>query len=282
MKLFNLFEFNEKIQVMDIGAASITEQPIYKILLDKNIAHLTAFDGDERQIEKLKSAFGEANVSVFNKFLFDGKVHKVHICSAQSGMTSIFKPDDEALKFFNGFSQFGKVHSTEDVQTTKLDDIDDIRSPDFLKMDVQGAELGVLKHGAKTLENCLAMQLEVSYFPLYEGQPSFGDIDVYMREQGYLPHRFIEVKRWSISPTIFNNDFRVAGNQLLESDIIYIKNPLKFDDLNDSQLQKLLILSHYSFQSYDLCVSIMIELEKREVFKSGSYQHYLGNVKKFT
>ena len=54
MKIFNLFEFNDEIQLLDVGASAITEIPIYKILLDKNLAFLNAFDGDKRQIEKLK------------------------------------------------------------------------------------------------------------------------------------------------------------------------------------------------------------------------------------
>jgi hypothetical protein len=35
MQIFNLFDFNEKIQVMDIGASAIAETPIYKVLIEK-------------------------------------------------------------------------------------------------------------------------------------------------------------------------------------------------------------------------------------------------------
>ena len=61
-------------------------------------------------------------------------------------------------------------------------------------MDVQGAELGIFKNGSKALRNCLAMQLEVSYFSLYEDQPSFGEVDVYMRTIGFVPHQFWTLK----------------------------------------------------------------------------------------
>ena len=50
----NLIEFSEKIEVMDIGAAAIAEIPIYKKLLDEDLAHLNAFEGDKRQIEKIQ------------------------------------------------------------------------------------------------------------------------------------------------------------------------------------------------------------------------------------
>ena len=274
IKIFDLFEFDSKIEVMDVGAAKIAETPIYKILLDNKMAHLTLFDGDERHIEKLVEIYGTTDVAIFNYFLFDGGKHQVYFCSSASGMTSIFKPKVDALNFFNGFSHFGKVESIEEIQTTKLDSIDNLKLPDFLKMDVQGAELEILKNGPKTLKNCLAMQLEVSYFSLYEHQPSFGEIDVYMRSIGFVPHRFLDVKRWSISPTIFNNNFRVPGNQLLESDIVYIKDPLKLFELNDIQIKKLAILAHYSFNSFDYCTYLILEMVKRKILCAGSHKKY--------
>ena len=281
MKIFDLFEFDAEIQVMDIGASATAQVPIYKVLLDKEMAHLTAFDGDERQIKKLNEAYGEVNVTVHNVFLFDGKKHKVYLCKPASGMTSIFKPKKDSLDFFNGFSKFGAVESIKEIQTTKLDSIKSLNLTDFLKMDIQGAELGVLQNGKKTLGKCLAMQLEVSYFPLYEDQPSFGEVDVYMRSVGFVPHRFLDVKRWSITPTIFNNNLRKPGNQLLESDIIYIRDPLKLFVLNDVQLQKLVILAHYSFKSFDYCVWLLLEMERRNLLSTGSHKKYLENLKSF-
>jgi hypothetical protein len=47
-----------------------------------------------------------------------------------------------------------------------------------------------------------------------------GIIDLELRSQGFIPHRFTDVKRWSITPTIRNNDPRLPFNQLLEADIV--------------------------------------------------------------
>ena len=274
MRIFNLFELEKEIQVMDIGAAAIAEVPVYKILCEKMMAHLTVFDGDVRQIEKIESIYGRDNVSVFNCFVFDGKKQQVYLCSPQSGMTSIFKPNIKSLNFFNGFNRFGRVERTDEVHTTKLDDIKGVKPPDFLKMDVQGAELGILENGSRTLKDCLAIQLEVSFFPLYEKQPSFGAVDIHMRSKGFVPHCFKSVKRWSIAPTIFKNNFRIPGNQLLESDIIYVKDPLKIDELNDIQLKKLTVLAHYSFESYDYCIFLILEMERRGLLNAGSHKVY--------
>jgi FkbM family methyltransferase len=280
-KIFNLFDLETKIQVMDVGAACINEIPIYKVLLDKKIGHLTAFDGDERHIEKLNQVYGSEEVSIFNNFLFDGKKHEVFLCSPASGMSSLFKPKVDALNFFNGFDVFGKVERVEKVQTHKLDSIKKLKSPDFLKMDVQGAELEIIKNGKKTLKNCLAMQLEVSYFSFYENEPTFGEVDTYMRHLGFVPHSFLDIKRWSIAPTIFNNNFRVPGNQLIQSDIVYVKDPLKFADMSDIQLKKLTILMHYCFKSIDFSTRVILEMEKRRLIEPKSHIKYLENINQF-
>ena len=280
MNIFDIFSLDKKIEILDIGAAIIYELPIYDKLIDLGFANLNGFDGDERQIKELKEKYKD-NIKIYNQYIFDGTDQKLYVANKVSGMTSLFKPNKEVLNFFNGFVNFGEIEKIETVKTSKLDDINDLPLIEFAKLDVQGAELTILKNGTNKLENCLAMQLEVSYICLYENQPSFGDIDLWMRSQGFLPHRFLEIKRWSIKPTIFNNDIRSPGNQLLESDIIYIRDPFKLNLLDDEQLKKFATIAHYSFKSIDLCCFILIELEKRKVIEKDSFKKYLMNSKKF-
>ena len=235
MTLQDLLGSIEPIHVMDIGAACIAEVPVYKNLLDLHLAHLTAFEGDSRQIKKIQESFGD-QVTIYNDFLSDGTEKTLYLASEDTGMTSLLKPDLTALKFFNGFVHFGKIHKTEQIQTKRLDDVAGIHAIDMLKMDIQGSELSVLNNGLNTLKDCLAIQLEISYICLYENQPTFGEIDVWMRQNGFAPHCFLDVKRWSITPTIRDNNFRVPFNQLLESDIVYVKNPLRLSELSSQQL----------------------------------------------
>lgn len=277
MKLTDLIGDTSTIQVMDIGASCISEVPVYKKLLDDDIAHLNAFEGDLRQIEKIREFYGD-KVSVFDYFLSDGTRQNVYIAAEASGMTSLLKPDPAALKFFNGFEQFGHVERIEEVQTIRLDDIAEVPPIDFLKMDIQGSELSVLEHGLSKLGDAVAIQLEISYIPLYEGQPTFGDIDRWMRLHGFAPHCFLDVKKWSIAPTIYNNDIRSPGNQLLESDIVYIKNPLRLDLVSAEHLRKLALVSHYCFGSYDLCAHVLIELAARNEVPVDTHNAYLAAI----
>ena len=281
MKYLDIIDLDQRIEIMDIGAAAIAETPIYNKLIDEKIANLTAFEGDKRQSEKLKSKYGN-NIRLYNEFLFDGSFQNLYLAHPESGMTSLLKPNEKVLNFFNGFANFGKVEKIEKIKTEKLDSINNLPLIDFAKLDIQGSELTVLKNGEKKLENCLAIQLEVSFVCLYEDQPSFGEVDTWMRSKGYLPHSFLHIKRWSISPTIFNNNFRQPGNQLLESDIIYIKDPFKLDLLSDIQLKKFILISHYSFKSVDLSVYLILELEKRNVLTKNTFKNYINNFKKYS
>nr|WP_249593332.1 FkbM family methyltransferase [Escherichia coli] len=90
----------------------------------------------------------------------------------------------------------------------------------MLKIDTQGSELNILVGGEQVLNNTLCIQLEVSFIPLYEGQPSFGEIDVYLRKHGFLPHCIALLNKknimlYSVAQSIF------GSNQLFEMDIVY-------------------------------------------------------------
>jgi len=263
MKLFEeKIPLEKPIQIMDIGAAAINEDPAYTNLMTAGFAHLHAFEGDDRQIKGIRDKYGDL-VTIYTDFLFDGTVRDFYQASAASGMSSLFKPNADVLAFFNEFISFGEVKDVSKVKTVRLDDVKKLPELDFIKLDIQGAELCVLQNGRNKLKNVLAVQIKVSFFPLYESQPTFGEVDMWMRSQGFMPHCFLDIKKWSISPTIFGGNFRIGGNQLLESDIVYVRNPLLLSTMSEERLKVFCWLSHYLFKSTDLCVHILRELMKR-------------------
>src|SRR3954451_13935580 len=79
-------------------------------------------------------------------------------------------------------------------------------------MDVQGSELEVLRGGTVKLSQAVVVQTEISFVPLYKEQPVFGDIDLELRSQGFIPHCFAAVKYWPIAPGVIDNDPRKPLN----------------------------------------------------------------------
>lgn len=57
----------------------------------------------------------------------------------------------------------------------------------FLKIDVQGAELDVLRGAKETLARTAAVQLEVPFMRYNSGAPSFLDVIHFMDERGFSP-----------------------------------------------------------------------------------------------
>jgi FkbM family methyltransferase len=262
MPLEALLQFTGSIHVVDIGAAAINETPPYKPLLQRGTARLTAVDGDDRQQEAMRSEYGEG-ATLVAKVIADGARRTLHLTRPSNGMTSLLKPDRKQLPFFNGFTVYGAVERELPVQTHRLADVPELQGIDYLKMDVQGAEMMILENAGSALDRCVAIQTEASFIPLYEDQPTFADIDRWMRSHGFLPHCFTEVKRWSIAPTVANGDIRNPFNQLLECDIVYVRGLVGLSALDDEQLKKLALISAQCYSSPDLCLHAVLELEKR-------------------
>ena len=143
MNCLDLFDLQEKIQIMDVGAAAIAETPVYKKLIEIGLGKLNAFEGDQRQLKKLKEEYGD-NIALFTDFLFDGTIQNLYLANPNSGMTSLLQPKEKAVNFFNGFDRFSKIEKVETVKTKKLNDINNLPKIDFVKMDIQGSELTVL------------------------------------------------------------------------------------------------------------------------------------------
>jgi len=73
------------------------------------------------------------------------------------------------------------------LRTETLDSLLGKASDLFLKIDVQGGELGVLAGGRQALKVCSLIQLEVALLPYNAGAPTFLQVISYMDEQGFVP-----------------------------------------------------------------------------------------------
>lgn len=186
----------------------------------------------------------------------------LNVCDLE-GMTSLLVPNPAHLALFNRFPQWGMVTSRVPVATARLDDIAEIGEMDLLKMDVQGAEREVLSHGRAKLRDTVAVQLEVSFVSLYHGQPSIGDMDLHMRGMGFLPHCFADVKVWPLAPTLVSGKDNVGLRQLLEADLVYVRDFTHAGNLTPEQWKQLALIAHHCYGSFDLavrCLNMLIEL----------------------
>lgn len=260
-------------EIVDIGANPVDGDPPYKsMLMGGEICRVTGFEPQEDALIKLNNA--KSKLERYLPYAVgDGSEKVFNICVAE-GMSSTFKPDTKMLKIFHPFDIWGQVVSQKMVLTKTLDSISEIEQLDFLKIDIQGGELNVFQHGKKKLANAVVIQTEVSFIPLYEGQPTFGAIDIELRGLGFIPHSFPIIKNWMISPLVINGDPRIPLNQLIEADIVYVRDFTKPENIGNEQLKHLALISHICYQSFDLSMRCIEILEERGVVPSGSVTRY--------
>jgi FkbM family methyltransferase len=77
------------------------------------------------------------------------------------------------------------VLDTVEVPTLSLDDLAGDGPVDVLKIDVQGAELDVLRGGTRTLARTRAVLLEMNFFSQYEGDATFDTLHAEMTGLGF-------------------------------------------------------------------------------------------------
>jgi FkbM family methyltransferase len=257
---------------VDVGANPIDGEPPYAPMLAAGLCRVTGFEPQETALLELQHKKGP-DERYLPYAVGDGSARTLNICRA-SGMTSLLEPDQATLGLFDALRPLGEVIDRIPLQTRKLDDISEIRHLDFLKIDIQGGELGVFQCGKAKLSEAVAIQTEISFVTLYKNQPSLGDIDLELRGQGFMPHCFAAVKHWPISPCVVDNNPRQALNQLLEADIVYVRDFSRPESMRDEQLKHLALIAHHCYQSFDLALRCVMLLEQRHALEAGAQQRY--------
>lgn len=101
--------------------------------------------------------------------------------------TSLLMPNRQMRE---SFSADASVESSTEVDGTTIDDWTQSKGNpplQIMKFDIQGAELNALRGAARTLrESAALIYIELWFTPGYEGGPLYGDIDSFLRSQGFL------------------------------------------------------------------------------------------------
>jgi hypothetical protein len=117
------------------------------------------------------------------------------------------------------------VEKTITVDTTVLDAHVVAGGVDYARLDVQGADLAVLRGGTAALGEILALQIEVEFVELYQGQPLFAEVDTYVRQTLGLTFMGL-TDQSNIVPTGPHRSrvhFARDRGQLIHADALYLR-----------------------------------------------------------
>jgi FkbM family methyltransferase len=258
-----------RIKVVNIGAnASDGHPPPYGALLEAGDADVVGFEPNLKALADLNAQKGPCETYLPHA-IGDGGRHTLNMCFAP-GMTSLLTPNPAVLKLFHAFSGWGQVLATEAVDTVRLDDIPETAGAEMLKIDIQGGELMALRHAEARLHDMLVIHTEVEFLPMYVGQPLFSDIDMFLRQHGFVFHRFEPTVSRVIAPLLVNNDIYAGMSQLLWADAIFVKDFTRLDLLTERQLLSMAAIMHDCYRSFDLVLHLLTEHDARAGTRLGA------------
>mmetsp|Transcript_4267 Transcript_4267/g.7494 ORF Transcript_4267/g.7494 Transcript_4267/m.7494 type:complete len:322 (+) Transcript_4267:51-1016(+) len=259
-----------QVRIIDVGAMLLGEaEDVWRPLLRRgHCESVVGFEPCAEECERLNSdAASQKSVSSSQSCSFrflpwalgDGSRGQFRRCSAAM-TSSMLEPNIPLLRRFVQLEEVTTVVERSEMETRRLDDLlPDIPggAADFLKIDVQGGELAVLKGSEKALKDILVVHTEVEFVEMYEHQPLFAEVDQCLRKAGFVFHRFASVHGRPMKPLHFAANPLQPISQQLWADAVYVRDMWELQGYSRSQLLKLALILHEVYHSYDVVLHVL-------------------------
>ena len=213
--------------LIDVGAAGEI-LPRFSGTKNKTII---ALEPDPKAFADLQKKYSSQDYIIINEAL-SSKEQEVDIHLTQKGQcSSIYKPNLKLLNKFP-FSERFDIKTKTKIKTKTLDQLLEahkLKHPNYIKLDIQGAELDALKGSKNSLKSICCIELEIEFAELYENQPLFSETEQFLRQNGF--------ELWDIRRVFQKNKNSLfcgyKKGRLVSGDALFFKNPKKLhDDLN--------------------------------------------------
>lgn len=278
-ELFTFLDLREPLRCIDVGALRIAgEVDPWVEWAREGYAELVGFEPIKEECIKLNefAAGLGAQVRYLPIALGDGKEHILHVTNVPM-TSSLLPPERSTVDMFHALGDLMKVVRQQRIETHRLDDIKEASQADFLKLDVQGAELMIMQNALNTLSSVSVIQCEVEFIELYQGQPLFADVDQFLRSKGFCFLRFAYTMGRPFKPLQQTGNAATPISQLLWGDAIYARDFRTIRNWTTRQLKASAFLLHALYDAFDLTHLILKELDDREGYDlAGIYLIMLG------
>ena len=257
----------KRMNILDVGARGGLQWPWNSVPCE--MINATLVEPDPIEAERLAKQSANTgtgqSLEVLPFTLWGSCLDLTLNINKSAGTSSIFKPNRDFLNFFPESERFDIVRQLP-VSAVSLDYLEarqQLTPPDFAKIDIQGAELEVLKGGKAFLRNNLVgLEVEVEFSEMYENQPLFRHIDSFVQDELGLALWDLRGSYWRYKTKSF-----VGGSkkgQLVFADALYLMplpRLLVFCEAFDTGVAKhkliSLVLASILFGYYDYAARIL-------------------------
>lgn len=249
------------ISLLDIGSSYDIEPRWKKIKRKLNYFGLEPNEELASNLTKQNKDCYKYNI--ISKLISNKKeLTNFYICR-DPGVSSILKPN---LNFLSNFQNSKRFNVEKEVEL-EADTLDNLISEeiDFIKIDIQGAEMKALEGAKKVLEKTIGLEVEVEFQQMYINQPLFGEINKFLIQKDFEFIDFTLIKRWERNQ---NSSY----GQSIFANVLFLRTPEQISKNYDKDkfIRYLLILLLYNkfdlFKSCDL-KKIFSTSEIREIEK---------------
>lgn len=251
--------------ILDVGAREIhgNQEPFYRLLSLFPGSRVIAVEPDEA-LCRTQNASARAGVTYYPEALGRTEESRKFYETEDPMCSSLYRPNSALLDRYNNM-EVARLRKVTDVQTTSLDTFSSshgIEQVDFIKIDIQGAELEVFQGGVATLQNVLGIVSEAGFIRHYVDQPLFGDVCHFLDGQGLQFQKILGVGGRTLKPTIINNDPN-ACSQMMWADVLFFRNLFGDRTIWNEQRLKLAVLAAL-YDCLDVTYFCCREVDRRE------------------
>lgn len=264
---------SDVLKCVDLGARGGIPslwRPFHKIL------SVDAFEPDENAC--LEAGKNSPEYVHWNPVALSGKSgpRKFYVLNRESG-SSFYPPNEQVISALSGPDYWG-IKKVMTIDTYSFSDF--IRKydrplPNMIKLDTQGSELEILSSlEPPDWSDLVALEIEVEFDQVYEGQPLFCELDAFMREKkfrlfdlrtarGYLAANG-EANYYLKNYLHFGVGRQDISAKLYAGDALYIRD-WEPESFGDSQLWRKLIVSLLIYGYLDYPIHLAILAAKRGI-----------------
>ena len=233
---------NQKFHILDGGARSAFDDPRWNVF-DPGRICLFGFEVDEKECVELNNLAKDRKLDYhfFSTGLWNRPSRRTFYENKSPGggsfypqntsFTNRWKFENSNQKFFakdifypSGTSEWDLTNIETWASAKGVNDLD------FLKLNVQGAELEILHGMGHLLDNVIGLQVEISFVESYRDRPFFADIDIFLRQHHFMFFDLIGhhcIGRAQSPLTAYHTPgLNGLFGQLIEGHGVYFKDPI--------------------------------------------------------
>lgn len=246
--------------IADIGARGGLDEDLLAVAWASSVY---GFEPEPNEVDRLKAnadlRWKKVVVLPYAVGALNGK-STLHIPASPQG-ASLLPHNAEMVDNF-GYDNLHIVHKEISVETVTLDRLRDngeLPSIDYMKIDIEGAELDVLRAGLSVLRDCSALKIECSFLPQRLLQPLIWEVVPFMIDAGFDVVDIHDIHRWRrrplpAHPYVVNFQMPYSRGQLAQCDLIFLRRP---ETIDTSNRMKMLIVVASALGYFDYGINAL-------------------------